>query len=283
MSVGILQRTAATVIASMLVAYLALPSARGQRAADVPEELNEVGITQQVDAQLPLDTEFVDEDGRPVRLGDFFGERPVILTLNYYTCPMLCTLQLNGLVETIKQLDWVPGDEFEIVTVSFDPVDTPRIAKTKKQNYVNEYGRAEAARGWHFLTGKKASIKRLTEAVGFAYKWNEAQKQWAHSAALILCTPKGRVSRYIGGVMYDSKTLRLSLVEASEGKVGSLWDSAFLWCYHYDATDGRYNVMVTGIMRVGGVGTLLVLGVVLLVFWRREARRRKKPAVGAAT
>lgn len=250
---------------------------RAQPADQLPRELEGVGITEHLDEQVPLELEFVDESGRTVRLGDYFdGHRPVILTLNYYRCPMLCTLQLNGLIDGLREMGWTPGEQFEIVTVSIDPAETPSLAKAKKQSYMSEYGRPSAASGWHFLTGKQKEITALAEAVGFGYRWNPDRNQWMHAAALFICTPDGKLSRYLYGVLYEANTLRLSLVEASAGKIGSSLDRIILYCYQYDASEGRYGLAALNVMRVGGGLTLLVLGMSLVPFWVREARRRRK-------
>lgn len=266
-----------------LVGALLACAAPAQVNTGVPREMEGVGVTEQLGAQLPLDLEFVDESGRPVRLGDYFdGRRPVILTLNYYNCPLLCGLLLNGMLEAIKPLTWTPGQEYQLVTLSFDPLEGPQLARAKKQNYINEYGRSDAANGWHFLTGKREPIKALTAAVGFSYRWDEAQQQWMHPATLIICTPDGKVSKYLGGVTFDPRTIRLSLVEASEGKVGTLFDQIFLTCYHYDANAGRYVGSAVAFMRLGGGLTLAALAVTLVVVWRIDAARRARRGRGAA-
>ncbi len=264
------------------VCGLCVPPVRAQRAEPLPKELEGIGVTEHLEAHIPLQLEFVNEDGRPVRLGKYFtGKRPVILTLNYYLCPMLCTLQLNGLVEAMRSLDWVPGREFEIVTVSFDPTETPRLARLKKRNYITEYGRPGAAAGWHFLTGSQESIDALTGTVGFRYVWNDEAKQWMHVAALVICAPDGRLSRYLYGVMYEPQTLRLGLLEASQGKIGSTIDRILMYCYHYDASKGRYAPAAMNIMRTGGVLTVILLGILLVWLWRRDVRRRKVGLAGS--
>ncbi len=264
-------------------ALLAAAAGAQERADRLPPELEGVGITERLGVQLPLDLEFTDESGAEVRLGKYFGgRRPVILTLNYYACPTLCGVQLNGLLDALRQLDWLPGREFEIITLSFDPLETHLLARAKKRAYIEEYGRREAERGWHFLTGRKAAIRALTEAVGFRYKWNPQQEQWAHSAALILCTPEGVVSRYLGGVYYEPKTLRLSLVEASQGRIGTLWDQIFLTCFHYVSSEGRYVPAAMAIMRLGGIATVLILAVGIGLLWRREVGRRRAALARAA-
>ncbi len=245
------------------------------RQEPLPDELEGVGITEHLEAQVPLDLKFKDERGNIVQLRDYFKkDRPVILTLNYYMCPMLCTLQLNGLIEGLKNMEWVPGNQFEIVTVSINPAETPSLAQLKKQNYMKEYGRPAAAQGWHFLTGQQENIKKLADTVGFGYRFDEQTMQYAHAAALFILTPDGKISRYLYGIQYDAQTLRLSLVEASEGKVGSTLDYVLLTCFHYSATEGRYAIAAVGLMRIGGALTVIILGIVLLSFWLRDARRK---------
>ncbi|MBZ0255680.1 SCO family protein, partial [bacterium] len=199
----------------------------------------------------------------------------VILTLVYYRCPMLCGLVLNGLLESMQDISLSPGKDFEIITVSIDPLETPKLAKIKKQNYIKEFGHPEAAKGWHFLSGKEKNIKTLADSVGFGYKWIERRKEFAHGAAIMIITPDGRVSRYMGGIEYDPDTLRLSLVEASEGKIGNAYDQFILTCFHYDANEGKYSVAAMGVMRLGGGLVALSLGVMLFVFWSREMKKRK--------
>lgn len=276
----------------LAVALPAAPAAWAQRAEPVPDGLEGVGITEHPDAQLPLDLEFVGQGGRTVPLREFFdGKLPVILTLNYYTCPMLCGLQLNGLLDALKELALVPGEDFRILTVSIDPTETHTLATLKKQNYIKAYAdagenapdaaqqrrAASAAAGWSFLVGQEENIRRLAATVGFGYKYVEERKEYAHAAALILCTPDGRVSRYLYGVLYEPGTLRLSLVEAGQGKVGSSLDQILLYCFHYDPSKGRYGPAALNIMRLGGIVTLLVVGAFLLRFWRRDPGRSPAP------
>jgi protein SCO1/2 len=263
----------------IFIMSLVLAAAAGtgfaQRADQPVQELREVGVEEHLDARLPLELEFVDEDGRTIRLGDYFdGERPVILTLNYYRCPMLCGLQLNGVVDGLEQMDWTPGVEFEMVTLSIDPLETPELAKAKKQNYLKRYERPAAARGWHFLTGRQAAIERLAETLGFGYSYDEASGQYAHAAVIFVATPDGRVARYLYGIEYPAKSLRFALMEASEGKIGSPLDQLIMYCYHYDPSSRRYAPVAINIMRLGGGLTVLVLGLSLGMLWLRERRRR---------
>ncbi len=246
-----------------------------------PPILRNVAIEQRLDRQLPLDLRFRDEAGRAVRLGDFFGERPVVLVLAYYDCPMLCTQVLNGLTAAMRVLSFDAGREFEVVTVSFDPRDDPADARAKKEPYVARYGRPGAAAGWHFLTGEPRAIAGLTEAVGFRYAWDERIGQFAHASAIYVATPDGRLSRYFYGIEYAPRDLRLALVEASRGKIGTPVDQLLLYCYHYDPAAGRYGAVVMNMVRVAGVAAVLVITVFLAVMWRRDRRRDARRAAAA--
>jgi len=262
-------------VAEPVTDAVAAPPGRMEAA---PAELAEVGIDEHLDARLPLDAEFRDERGDPVRLGEFFsGDKPVVLALVYYRCPMLCNLILDGLTGSMKDLAWTAGEEFEVVTVSFDPTETNTLAQLKKQGYLKQYGRPEAASGWHFLTGSSESIRRLTDTVGFRYTFVEDRNEYAHTAALFLITPDGRISRYLYGIVYDPRTLRFALVEAGEGKVGSVVDRVLLYCFHYDADEGKYSLVARQVMKLGGAVMVVVLGLTLLAFWRRERRRDGDP------
>lgn len=241
------------------------------RTEQTPEEIEGIDIEEHLNAQLPLDLEFKDQDGRKVKLGNFFqGKKPVILNLGYYRCPMLCNLVLNGMVDALKFVPLLPGRDFEIVVVSIDPLETPPLARVKMQNYIKSYEKPESAPGWHFLTGKSDSIKKLADAVGFRYKYIPETEEFAHPGAIYTITPDGRISRYLYGVMFDGQTMRLSLVEASEGKIGSTIDRILLYCFHYDAENGKYAPVAMTIMKAGGFLSMLIVASVLSVFWRRE-------------
>ena len=272
-----------TAAALLVLAAALLPAARAERAEPLPEELEGVGVSERLGQQVPLDLAFTDEDGRPVKLGNYFqAGRPVLLDLGYYRCPMLCNLVLNGFIEGLREVpSWVPGDQFEVVVVSVDPLETAKLAKLKKQNYVREYGRPESAPGWHFLTGSAESIAALTEAVGFRYKWVEDRNEYAHAAVLVTMTPEGKVARYLYGVMFEPRTIRLSLAEAAEGRSLSALDQLLLYCYHYDPSSRSYSFAAINIMRAGGVLALIVVGAVLASFWMRESRRRRAATVTA--
>ena len=257
------------------LALLSFSAASAQVPEDsLPPALKGVGLDQHLGDEVPRELAFLDELGQPVRLADYFDDRPVILTLNYYQCPMLCTLELNGLVSSLRTMSLEPGRDFRIVTVSINPKEGPELAAEKKASYIKDYARAGAAAGWHFLTGEESSIQELARRVGFRYSFDEASGQYAHAAGIIVLTPSGRISRYFYGVDYAPRDLRLALVESSEGKIGSLADKILLFCFHYDPATGRYSVAALRVMRLGGVLTALVLGVVILRMLRRERVRR---------
>jgi protein SCO1 len=253
---------------------LALSSAPADAAA--PPELKDVGFDQRLNRQVPLEAEFVDETGKPVRLGDYFGRRPVILVLAYYRCPMLCTLVLNGLVQAMREMPFTPGDQFEVLTVSFDPRETPQLSAAKKQNYVKQYCRPGADDAWHFLTGSPESIKRLTAAVGFRYVYDAKQDQYIHTSGIMLLTPAGKISRYFYGIHFPGRDLRLGLVEASAGEIGSPVDQVLLYCFHYDPASGKYSASVLNFVRLGGV--LVVAALVAMVWCLRRWEPRHRPA-----
>jgi protein SCO1/2 len=245
------------------LAHAQMGSAPPPRPA-TPGVLQEIGFDQRLGEAVPLDLPFTDETGKPVRLADYFGRKPVVLSLVYYECPMLCTISLNGLAGALEVLAFVPGQEFEVVTVSFDPTESPVLAAAKKKAYMARYRRPEAHAGWHFLTGPKASVDALTRAVGFRYVWDEATKQFAHPAGLLVLTPEGKISHYLFGVEYAPKDLRLALVDAAGGKIGSPVDQLLLYCYQYDPQTGRYSASILNVVRV--LGALTVIGLVAFVF-----------------
>ncbi len=238
----------------------------------VPVALQDVGIDQKLNAQVPLNLEFRDESGKAVTLKDYFGKKPVILSLAYYECPMLCTYVLNGLVKSLKPLSFDAGNEFEILTVSFDPRDTHQLAASKKSVYLKEYGRPNAGNGWHFLTGDSESIRRLTEAVGFKYKYDPKDNQFAHASGIMVLTPEGKLARYFYGIEYSSRDIRLALVEASQNKIGSAVDQLLLFCFHYDPTAGKYSAAATNFIRLGGILTVLGLSLFIVTAIRRERK-----------
>jgi protein SCO1 len=236
-----------------------------------PPELEGVGIDQRLNEQVPLNITFKDEHGKTVQLGDYFHEgRPVILNLVYFQCPMLCTEVLNGLTSALKVIKFVPGEEFEVVTVSIDPRETPLLAANKKEMYLKKLGNPEAAKGWHFLTGEQSQIAPLAAAVGFRYHFDPKLGQFAHAAGIMLITPTGKVAQYYYGVEYSAKDMRLGIIEASQNRIGSLADQVLLYCYHYDPRTGRYGATITNIIRLAGLTTVILLGSALIMLFRKE-------------
>ncbi len=247
-----------------------------QTANGIPEPLKKVGIEQKLGEQLPLDTKFKDENGNIVALGDYFKSgRPVIVTLVYYDCPMLCNQVLNGLTGSLKGISLDAGKDFDVVAISFDAkeFDKPEIAKNKKASYMERYGRPGTEQGFHFLTGEQASIDAVTNAVGFTYEWDEASEQFAHASAIMIATPQGVLSKYFYGIDYAPRDVRLGLVESAENKVGGVTDQLLLYCFHYDPSTGKYGLAVLRIMRGAAVATLLGMAAMGFVFWRRNKRK----------
>lgn len=253
---------------------------RAERTEPAPEQLQDVGVEEHLDVQLPLELPFVDSNGKEVRLGDLFdGETPVILTMNYSNCPMLCSLQLNGLFDGLQGVDWDLGKQYRMITISIDPKETPDRAEETKQKYLKIYGRDGVAAGWHCLTGEEANIRKVADAVGFGYSYLPDTGEYAHAAVTMVCTPDGRTSRYLYGVEYPSQTVRLALLEASEGKIGTTMDRVLLYCFQYDETRGRYAPAAVKIMKAGGVLTLVCLAALLGIYWVREARKARSKQV----
>lgn len=245
----------------------------GPTATTLPPALKEVSFRQRLDEKLPLDATFKDDLGRTVHLGDYFGgTKPVVLAFVYYTCPMLCTQVMNGISGALRALPFEAGQDFDVVLVSFDPRDTPASAAEKKRTHLEYWTTQATANGWHLLTGDEANIKRATEAAGFTYQWDDLTQQYAHVSGILVATPEGRLARYFYGVEYSPKELRLALVEAGQGHIGSVVDELLLYCYHYDPSSGRYGATVMNLLRAGGVLTIaFILGVMFL------SRRRNDP------
>ena len=237
----------------------------------VPGVLGKVAFEQRLEQQLPLELAFTDEAGKAVKLGDYFGRKPVVLAFVYYECPMLCTQVLNGLESSLRVIDESIGKEFDVVTVSFDPRETPVLAAGKKIAYLDRYKRAGAEQGWHFLTGDQASIDALTRAAGFNYAWDEATQQFAHASGIIVTTPAGKVSRYFFGIDYAPRDVKFALIESSHEKIGTLADRLLLYCYHYDPATGNYGFVAMRAVRIGGAATILALVGFVFVSLRREA------------
>ena len=242
-------------------------------ANEKPDALRQVDIVQKLYAQVPLDAVFRDENGVAVPLGSLVRDKPVVLALVYYECPMLCTLVLNGLLRTLRAVDFDVGDQFDVVTVSFDPRDQPKVAAAKRTKYLREYGRGDVG-GWHFLTGEENTIRRLTDAVGFRYAFDEESGTYAHASAIMVLTPSGRVSHYFYGVEYSPRDLKLALVSAADENIGSPVDRVLLYCYAYDPTTGEYGLAIMNVIRVAGTATVVALAAFVILMWRRDRRPR---------
>jgi len=251
-------------------------SASAQSPPRLPTD--DVGIEQRLDKQVPLELVFRDESGQPVALQEFFDDKPVILVLAYFRCPRLCSLVLNGLLDSLKEITLASSTDFQIVVVSFDPRDTAELAAAKKQAYLEQYGRPGAGRGWHFLTGDKEAIARLAEAVGFRFAYDSETGDYRHASGIMVLTPTGRISRYFYGMEFPPRDVRLALVEASRNRIGSPVDQVLLFCLSYDPVTGKYRMTAMTLMRVGGVLTALAILGVLLLTWRREHRKARRRA-----
>ena len=243
-----------------------------------PPGLQSVGIEQHLDEQIPPDLSFRDETGKAVRLGDYFGKKPMILNLVYYQCPMLCGEVLSGLESALRVLKFDVGKEFDVLTVSFDPRESPAMATIKKAELLKGYGRAGAAEGWHFLTGPQESIDALTKAAGFQYQYDPKTGQFAHATAIMVLTPEGKIAQYYYGVEYAPKDLRLGLIQASENKIGTLADQVLLYCYHYDPTTGKYGAIISRVLQLSALATILALGVFITVLIRLGSGHREQTA-----
>ncbi len=268
-------------VIACVVLFASATIARGDevRAEPGPSSMMQrVSIDQKLDAQLPLDLTFRDETGKTVRLGDYFGKRPVVLAFVYYGCPSLCTMVLNGMNQSFRTLSFDIGKEYEVVTVSFDHSETPELAANKKSSYIREYNRPGGAAGWHFLTGDLPAIQKLTQAAGFTYVWDDATKQFAHGSAIMVATPQGRLSRYFYGLEYAPKDVRLGLIEASENKIGRLSDQVILLCYQYNPMTGRYGFAIMRSLQTGGIATLLALVGYIAIKLFRERRAAQRVA-----
>jgi protein SCO1/2 len=272
------RRLAASAYALVLL-FLASGSAFSQPTSQ-PGPLQDVGFDQRLGEAVPLDAVFVDERGERVTLGDFFGERPVIMALVYYECPMLCTMVLNGLTSSLGTLEFDPGEEFEVVIVSFDTRETPAQARSARSTHVGRYDRPGTEDGWHFLTGDEESVQRITQSLGFRYVWVPESNQFAHAAGIVALTPEGQIARYFYGIEYAPRDVRLGLVEAADNQIGSLVDQILLYCFHYDPVVGKYSAVAMNIVRLAAAATVLALGSFLILQWRRE-RRRRTLAAGA--
>ncbi len=266
---------------AVLLAFLTVASVHAESdKPKLPPELQDIGIQQKLDSPVPLDTVFRDEDAREVRLGSYFGQRPVLLALVYYRCPMLCSQILSGVVSGLRPLRLTAGKDFDVVAVSFDPEDTPQTAREKRDEYTRRYHRG--VQGWHFLTGNQESIHALTEAVGFHYRFDEKSNMFIHASGVMILTPAGHVARYFYGVEYEPKDLKLGLIEASGNRIGSPVDQVLLFCYHYDPATGKYGAAVMNLLLATAALVLAAMIAVLTILWRRDIRRDRQQQLGEA-
>ncbi len=268
-------------IAACAASLCIAATASAQLNLGVPEELQGIDVIEHLNEPLPLDTRFTDDAGRQVVLRDYFkGERPVLLQLGYNKCPMLCNLVLNGAFDGLKGVEWMPGEEFEVVSISVDPTETPELAKAKKESYLAEFERKGAGKGVHFLVGSELMSRSVADAVGFTFR-RQDNGDYAHAAVIMLITPEGRVSRYMYGTKFEPSDLRMGLLEASQGRIGTTLDRFILWCHIYDANARGYVLQARRVMTIGGAVTLLVLVGGLGAFWYAEIRKKKQSATAA--
>jgi protein SCO1 len=235
-----------------------------------PAALRDVAFDQKLDRPVPLDLAFRDESGQSVRLADYFKQKPIVLTFVYYKCRDLCPLLLDGVVRSLRALSFDAGKEFDLITVSIDPHDSPALAAAKKKDFVDQYARPGAGAGWHFLTGDETAIQKLTQSVGFHYTYDSHTGEFAHATGMVLLTPNGKTARYYYGIDFSPRDLRLGLIEAAAGKIGSPIDQLLLFCYHYDPVTGKYGLLITRLIRVAGAATVLIMGAFILLMLRRE-------------
>jgi protein SCO1/2 len=267
---------AVALLGACALAQVPPPPDVGTASSTRPPVLEQIRFEQHLNQQLPLDLSFTDDQGHAVKLGDYFGTRPVILVFNYYNCPMLCSQVLNGLTATLTSMKFSVGKEFEVVAISIDPHETPQMAAEAKAKYTYRYGRGEG--GWHFLVGDQKNITAAAEAAGFKYAWDDRSKQFAHPSGIIVVTPQGKIAQYYYGIEFSARDLRLATIESSQEHIGTLIDSVTLFCYHYDPETGKYGAMVMNMLRSGGVFTLLLLGGFVLIMLRRERREEGRSA-----
>jgi protein SCO1/2 len=257
-------------IPSALCALTALASAAGAQPPKLPASLQGIGITQRLGEAVPANVPFTDESGRTVTLGGIAPGRPILLAMVYYRCTMLCNQILNGVVRGLRPLALQPGRDFDVVAISIDPHEDSAIAAAKRDRYVASYSKHDSGAGWHFLTGRESDIRQVADAVGFKYRYDPATQLFLHASGVMALTPERRVSRYFYGVEYEPKDLKLGLIEASGGRIGSKVDQILLFCYHYDPSEGKYTASVINLLRAGAVATMVLLGSAILLLWRRE-------------
>lgn len=259
-------------VATMFAQVLALQSEMERPDMRLPDELKGISIEEKPGAKLPENLNFVNQAGKTVTLKEYLHDgKPLVLVMAYYSCPTLCTFVLNGVTEGLQGVAWNMGDKYRFLVVSIDPRDKPEMAAAKRENYVKLYGRPVLDNGWDFLMGDEASVKQLADTVGFHYRWDEQTKQYAHAAGAFLFTPEGVLSRTLYGLAFDPSNMRLGLLEASEGKLGSAWDKVLLFCFHYDPNARSYVIAASRVMRIGGLITMVLIGAFLYRLWRKES------------
>lgn len=264
-----------TILMASLAAALAPATLFAADLPTLPERFKGIGIEQRLNAQLPLDTVFRDETGVSVPVGTFFGRKPVLLALVYYRCPMLCSQVLSGVVAGLRPLRLKPGRDFEIIAISFDPADTPAVAAAKRDKYSRSYSSKGGSSGWHFLTGTEASIRAITQAIGFHYRWDPVNKIFIHASGVMILTPEGRLARYLYGVEYEPKDLKLGLIESSHNRIGSPVDQILLFCYHYDPKTGKYGAIVVNTLKLGAILLLAVMAIGMFFLWSQDLRQHR--------
>jgi protein SCO1/2 len=271
-----MKRTTAILVLGLL--SLSILHAQSKEQRTVSKVFNDVGIDQRLNQSIPLDLSFRDEDGNPVTLGSYFHDKPVVLSLVYYECPMLCTQVLNGMVECFLDTKFTVGKEFNVVTVSFNPRETPELAKAKKDQYIRAYGHGDAGKSWHFLTGDEESIRKLTDAVGFHYVYDEETHQYAHASGIMVLTREGKLARYFYGIEYAPRDMEFAVMDASHEKIGSPVERLLLLCYHYDPSTGKYSLFVLNLIKMGGAVTLIALAGGLIILFRHDRKQKNAEA-----
>jgi protein SCO1 len=267
---AVLRKVGATLV-SLIIFCAASAAQTPLRPDEKPREIQDVTLEEKLSTQVDPNLSFIDETGQTVALKDYFGKgRPIVLNLVYYSCPMLCGMVLQGVVRSLKQVPYTPGQDIEVVTISFDPKETSVLAAAKKNTIMADYARPGSDNGWHVLVDKDGNAKKLADQIGFKYKWDDETKQFAHPSVTMILTPEGKVSRYLGGIDYAQRDMRLALTEASQGKIGTISDRFMLYCYKYDPSSRSYVMAATNTMKAGGVLIMLLLGGSLIYFWRRE-------------
>jgi protein SCO1/2 len=266
-------KTIRRTLTGFLILCSTIAFGQGLNSSSEVQPLQGIDIEQNLEGKISGDLVFRDESGKTVKLADYLGDKPVVLTPVYYNCPMLCTMILNGVLKTLNAMSFEVGKEFDIVTFSFDPAEDSEMARKKKNTYLNKYDRPGSEKGWHFLTGEQEQIAQLTDEIGFRYKFDEATNQFVHASGIMVLTPDGTISKYFLGVEYSPRDLKFALMEASQNKVGTAVDKLLLYCYHYDPSTGEYGVAIMNVIRILGTATVVVLVTFMVVMLRRDRKK----------